>query len=121
MPRARKGAARHRSKKRILRQAKGYRGGRSKLWRSAKEAVVRAGVMARAGRRIKKRDYRSLWVTRLSAACGQHGVTYSRFICGLKRANVVLNRKMLSELAIHDGEAFEVLVKLAREKIEQAA
>lgn len=121
MPRARKGAARHQSKKRILRQAKGYRGGRSKSWRSAREAVQRAGATALVGRRLKKRDYRSLWITRISAACGQRGITYSRFMSGLRSANVALNRKMLSELAIHDPDAFDAVVELSRQGAEQAA
>jgi large subunit ribosomal protein L20 len=121
MPRTRKGAARRQAKKRILRQAKGYRGGRSKLWRPAREAVLRAGATALIGRRIKKRDFRSLWITRVSAACSQRNISYSRLISGLKNANVVLNRKMLSELAIHDPEAFDAVVELARQKAEQAA
>jgi len=121
MPRARKGAARHRRKKRILARAKGYRGGRSKLWRTAKEAVLRAGATARTGRRLKKRDFRSLWITRLSAACDQRGISYSRLIFGLKNANVALNRKMLSELAINDPDAFDTVVQLARQNAEQAA
>jgi large subunit ribosomal protein L20 len=121
MPRARKGAARHQRKKRILKQAKGYRSVRSKLWRTAREAVVRAGVSARRDRRRKKREYRGLWITRLSAACHQRGMTYSRLINALKKANVALNRKMLSELAINDPEAFDAVVKLAQEASEQAA
>lgn len=121
MPRARKGAARRQSKKRILQRAKGYRSGRSKQWRTAQEAVVRAGATALVGRRQKKRDFRSLWITRVSAACSQRGLTYSRFIYGLKNANVALNRKMLSELAINDPDAFDAVVELARQNAEQAA
>ncbi len=121
MPRARKGAARRQSKNRIFARAKGYRSGRSKLWRTAQEAVVRAGATALSDRRRKKRDFRSLWITRISAACNQRGITYSRLIAGLKNANVALNRKMLSELAIHDPEAFDAVVELARQHVEQAA
>lgn len=121
MPRARKGAARRQSKNRIFSRAKGYRSGRSKLWRTAQEAVVRAGATALNDRRRKKRDFRSLWITRISAACSQRGINYSRLIAGLKNANVSLNRKMLSELAIHDPEAFDAVVELARQHVEQAA
>jgi len=121
MPRTRRGAARHQSKKRILARAKGYRGGRSKLWRTAKEAVLRADSTAMSGRRIKKRDFRSLWITRVSAACSQRGMRYSRLIFGLRNANVALNRKMLSELAIHDPEAFDAVAELARKHAEEAA
>ncbi len=121
MPRARKGAARHQRKKRILKRAKGYRSVRSKLWRIAREAVVHAGVNARRDRRRKKREYRSLWIIRLTAACEQRGLTYSRLIGGLRKANIALNRKMLSELAIHDPAAFDAVVALVRRAGEQAA
>ncbi len=121
MPRTRRGAARNQSKRRVFRAAKGYRGGRSKLWRTSREAVVRAGAMARADRRKKKGDFRSLWIVRISAACNQRGINYSRFMYGLRKANVALNRKMLSELAIHDPAAFDKLVEVARENIGQAA
>ena len=121
MPRTRKGAARHQSKKRTLRAAKGYRGGRSKLWRTAQEAVLKAGAHALIGRRLKKRDFRSLWITRISAACNQRGITYSRFIAGLRGANIALNRKMLSELAIHDPPAFDAVVELAKAQLGKQA
>lgn len=114
MPRARPGAARHRKKKRILKDAKGYRGARSKLWRTAKEAVVRAGVYAYRDRRARKRDFRALWITRLSAACQQRGINYSRFIFGLQQAKVELNRKVLSEMAIAAPADFDALVELAK-------
>jgi len=121
MPRARKGAARHRKKKRILQQAKGYRGARSKLYRVAKQAVVRAGVYAYRDRRARKRDFRSLWITRLTAACRQRGIRYSQFIHGLIKADVELNRKMLSEIAIADPAAFDKIVELARQHAAQTA
>lgn len=121
MPRVRRGAARRQSKKRTLKEARGYRGGRSKLWRTAKEAVLRAGATGLVGRRIKKRDFRAMWITRISAACGQRGMNYSRLMFGLRNANVALNRKMLSEVAIHDPEAFDAIAELARQKAEQAA
>ncbi len=115
MPRARSGSARHRRKVRLFKAAKGYRGGRSKLYRTAKEAVVRAGVYAFRDRRARKRDFRALWITRLTAACRARGMAYSRFIAGLQEARVILNRKMLSELAIHDPEAFNAVVELAKQ------
>ncbi|MCK4660227.1 MAG: 50S ribosomal protein L20 [Phycisphaerae bacterium] len=121
MPRARAGAARHRKKVRLFRAAKGYRGGRSKLYRTAKEAVLRAGCFAYRDRRARKRDFRRLWITRLSAACRIRGVQYSRFIHGLKNARVILNRKMLSELAIHDPAAFDKLVEIAKQNPGKAA
>ena len=121
MPRARKGAARHRKKVKILKAAKGYRGSRSKLYRTAKEAITRAGVYAYRDRRARKRDFRVLWITRLSAACRMRGIAYSRFICGLKAASVVINRKMLSEIAIHDPAAFDVIAELAKSHCAQKA
>lgn len=121
MPRARAGAARHRKKVRILRAAKGYRGGRSKLYRTAKEAVLRAGVYAYRDRRARKRDFRALWIVRLSAACRARDIRYSRFIHGLKNAQVILNRKMLSELAINDPAAFDKVVEIAKQNMGKAA
>ena len=114
MPRVSYGAARHRKKVRILRAAKGYRGGRSKLYRTAKEAVTRAGVYAFRDRRTRKRDFRSLWITRLTAACRARGIRYSRFIFGLKAASIIINRKMLSEVAIHDPPAFDAIAEIAK-------
>jgi len=104
-----------------LKRAKGYRSVRSKLWRIARESVVRAGVGARRDRRRKKRDFRGLWITRLSAACRRRGLTYSRLINGLRSANIALNRKMLSELAIKDPQAFDVVVQFARRGADQPA
>ena len=113
MPRAGSVHARHKKQKKVLKAAKGYRAGRHKLYRSAKEAAMRAGKYAFAGRRIKKRDYRSLWITRINAALDDKDISYSRFIYGLKKAKVDLNRKALSELAIADTTAFNKLVELA--------
>ena len=115
MPRARSGAARHRRKVRTLKAARGYRGGRSKLYRTAKEALVRAGCFAYRDRRARKRDFRALWITRLTAGCRARGISYSRFIHGLQTASIALNRKMLSELAIHDAEAFDAIVQIAKQ------
>jgi len=114
MPRVKYGAARHRKKVRILKAAKGYRGARSKLFRTAKEAVMRAGATAYAHRRARKRDFRSLWILRLNAACRERGIAYSRFIFGLKSASVAINRKMLSEIAIVDPDGFSAIVDLAK-------
>ncbi len=120
MPRARSGSARHRSKKRLFRAAKGYRGGRSK-YRLAKEAIIRAGVYAYRDRRARKRDFRRLWITRLSAACQTRDLSYSRFIYGLRHANIALDRKMLSELAISDPVAFDKIVELAKSAVPKQA
>jgi large subunit ribosomal protein L20 len=114
MPRVRPGHATRRRRRRILRAAKGYRGTRSKLFRVAKQAVIKAGQYAYRDRRARKREFRALWITRVSAACAAHGISYSHFIGGLKRADVFLNRKMLSEVAIADAPAFEKLVEVAR-------
>ncbi|MCB9850267.1 MAG: 50S ribosomal protein L20 [Phycisphaerales bacterium] len=121
MPRARTGSARHRRKVRLFRAAKGYRGGRSKLYRTAKEAVTRAGVYAFRDRRARKRDFRALWITRITAACTQHGIAYSRFIYGLREASIILNRKMLSELAINDPQAFAAVVEIAKAQAKKIA
>ena len=117
MPRVRSGAAGQRRKKRILRAARGYRGSRHRLYRTAKEAVTRAGVAAYRDRRLRKRDFRSLWITRVNAACRQRGISYSQFICGLKAANVSLDRKMLAEIAVSDPAGFDAIAQLAKEAV----
>lgn len=117
MPRVRKGAARHQAKKRILKAVKGYRGPAGRLYRQAKEATVRADVNARIGRKLRKRDFRGLWIIRLSAACRQRGIGYSQFINGCKKANIGLNRKMLSEIAIADPTGFDAVVEAAKAAI----
>jgi large subunit ribosomal protein L20 len=114
MPRVRKGAARRRAKKRILKAVKGHRGPAGHLYRPAKEAAVRSGVKARIDRKRRKRDFRGLWIIRLSAACRQRSVRYSQFINGCKKANIQLNRKMLSEIAIDDPKGFDAVVDAAR-------
>jgi len=108
------GAARHRKKVRVMREASGFRGSPGRTWRLAQEAIVRAGVNAYRDRRRRKRDFRALWVTRLTAACRMRDIQYSRFIFGLAQAGVELNRKMLSEIAIHAPADFDALVELAR-------
>lgn len=114
MPRIRKGAARRQAHKRVLKAAKGHRSSAGHLYRAAKEAVVRAGVYARFGRKLRKRDFRALWITRLTAACRQRGIMYSRLINGLKKANIALNRKMLSEIAIAEPAVFDAIVAAAK-------
>ena len=118
MPRVRKGAARRQAKKRILKAVKGHRGSAGRLYRLAKEATVRAAVNARIDRKRKKRDFRGLWITRLSAACRQRGVRYSQFINGLKKANIALNRKMKSEIAIADPKGFDAIVEAVKAAAE---
>lgn len=120
MPRAAKGAARRQAKNRWLKKTKGNRGARRNHWSRTKETVYRAGAYAYAHRRQVKREYRSLWITRINAACKMRDISYSRFIAGLKGANIALNRKMLSEVAIHDPAAFDVLVQQAKAGLESA-
>ena len=114
MPRVKKGAARHQAKKRVLKAVKGHRGPAGHLYRLAKEAAVRANVNARIDRKRRKRDFRGLWIIRLSAACRQRGIRYSQFINGCKKANIRLNRKMLSEIAIADPAGFDAIVEAAK-------
>ncbi len=115
--RTKRGYVRKRRVKRLLKSAKGYRGGRSKLFRPARETVRRAQWYSRAGRRQKKRDFRRLWITRINAAARMRGMSYSKFIGGLKKADVELNRKVLANLALTDEEAFDQLVELAGEQL----
>ncbi len=115
--RTRKGAARRRKKKRILKAAKGNWGGRSKLYRVAKENLRRAWRYSWIHRRRKKRDFRRLWIIRLNAAVRMRGLNYSRFIAGLKRANIELNRKVLAELAISDPETFDHIARVAGSEV----
>jgi len=113
MPRVRKGAARTQARKRLLRQARGYFGSKSRHKYQAKIAVRRAGCYALRDRRALKRDMRKLWITRITAACRMRGTRYSLFINGLKLAGVNLNRKMLSQIAIEDPKLFDKLVEQA--------
>lgn len=101
-------------RKRILERAKGFYGARSKQIRTALDAVDKAGVHAYTGRKLKKRQYRRLWTVRINAACRQLGTNYSRFINGLKKSNIELNRKVLADMAVNDPKAFEVLVGTAK-------
>ena len=121
MPRVKPGSATRRRRKRVLRAASGYRGTRSKLFRTAKQAVIKAGQYAYRDRRARKRNFRALWIIRISAACGERDISYSHFMNGLKNANVILNRKMLSEVAIADPAAFDKLVELSKAQRSAAA
>jgi large subunit ribosomal protein L20 len=119
--RVRKGAARRRAKKRLFKEARGNFGGRKNLIRTVKETLVRSRAYAYRDRRVLKREMRKLWITRLTAACRSRGMSYSRFINGLLKAEVALNRKTLSELAIHQPEIFDELVKIAQAQVAAAA
>lgn len=114
------GSARNKSKKRLFKRAKGYRGGRSKLTRTVKETLLRSGAYAFRDRRVRKRDFRKLWITRLNAATRQHGIRYSQFIYGLKLAGIELDRKTLSEMAIHDEAGFKDVCDKVKEALEAA-
>lgn len=120
MPKAQNHSASRKRRKRTLRQAKGYFGNASRLYRYAKQATDRAGQFAYRDRRTKKREFRKLWIVRINAACRLHGIAYSRFMAGLKKADIDLDRKALSELAIHDESAFKALVEKAQSALETA-
>jgi large subunit ribosomal protein L20 len=111
MPRVRKGAARRQGRRRILKAAKGHRGGPGHLYRLATETVLHSEVDARIGRKQRKRQLRSLWIVRLNAACRARGLRYSQLVAGCKKAQIGLNRKMLSEIAIADPPAFDAIVE----------
>lgn len=111
MPRATKGCARKRSRKRLLKKTEGYWGGRGNLYRKAMETYIRAMVFSFRDRKARKRKFRELWISRISAAVRERGVSYSHFIRGLVKANVDLNRKMLAEMAVNDKPAFDALVE----------
>ncbi|MCA9177646.1 MAG: 50S ribosomal protein L20 [Planctomycetales bacterium] len=109
-----KGAARTKAKRRLFKRAKGYRGGRKNLLRTVKETLIRAGVYAFRDRRVRKRDFRRLWITRINAACRMRGLRYSQLIHALDKANIQLNRKMLSEMAIVDPAGFDAVCDAAK-------
>jgi len=118
MPRTRNAVASRARKKRILKAAKGYRGGRHALYRTARETVERALVFAYRDRRQRKRDFRKLWIARINAAARINGMSYNRFIDGLKRAEVDVNRKILAEMAVNDAVGFSKLAEIARAAAE---
>ena len=119
MPRVKGGPQTRQRRKKRLKLAKGQFGGKSKLFRTATESVDKGQAYAYVGRKQRKRDFRQLWVTRINAAVRAQGVTYSQFINGLKKANVLINRKMLSEMAIHDPKGFTHLVTLTQGEGQQ--
>ncbi|RKU13161.1 50S ribosomal protein L20 [Candidatus Poribacteria bacterium] len=114
MARVKTGNVRRKRRKRILKHSKGYRGGRNNLKRTAMEAVEKGWNHAYAHRRARKRDFRKLWIMRINAAARLHGLTYSRFMHGLKTAGVELDRKVLADIAVHDAAGFEQLAALAK-------
>ena len=114
MPRVKRGVTARARHKKILAQAKGFRGRRKSVYRVAKQAVIRAGQFSYRDRRVKKRNFRALWIVRINAGCRSNGITYSKFISGLKKSGVELDRKILSEIAVSDKSAFAQLVETAR-------
>jgi large subunit ribosomal protein L20 len=120
MPRAKRGNKRLERRKKILKLAKGYRGTKSKLYRSAKESVERGLNFAYTGRKLKKRDFRSLWIVRIGAAARINGLNYSQFMHGLKVAGIELDRKVLADLAVHQPETFAQVVAQAKEALQNA-
>ena len=116
MPRVKNGPAHHARKKKIMAAAKGARGGRSKLYKAAKETVERGMAYAYRDRRKKKGEFRALWITRINAAARIHGLSYSRLMAGLRTAGVEINRKVLADLAVRDADAFAKVAELAKGK-----
>ncbi len=114
MPRVKSNVTRLKRKNKIMKEARGNRGGRSKLWKAAKETVERGWAYAYRDRRQKKRQFRRLWITRINAAAREHDLSYNRFMSGLKAAGVEINRKVLADLAVRDPEAFAKLTELAK-------
>jgi len=114
MPRVKRGVTAHRRHKKILKQAKGYYGARSRIFRVAKQAVIKAGQYAYRDRRQRKRQFRALWITRINAQARANGITYSQFINGLKKANIGLDRRVLADLAVHDKGGFSAVVEQAK-------
>ena len=114
MPRVKSNVVRLKRKSKIMKEARGNRGGRSKLWKAAKETVERGWAYAYRDRKQKKRQFRRLWITRINAAAREHDLSYNRFMCGLKAAGVEINRKVLADLAVRDPDAFAKLTELAK-------
>lgn len=114
MARVKKGLNAHKRHKKVLKQAKGYYGAKSKVFRAANPAVMRALRSAYTGRKLKKREYRKMWITRINAGARMNGISYSRLMNGLKKAGVQINRKMLSEMAINDANAFAKVCETAK-------
>ena len=121
MPRVKSAPAHHRRVRRVLQRARGHRGAPGRLHRLAVEANIRGAVYAYRDRKNRKREFRALWITRLTAACRQRGFSYSRFISALRQSNIALNRKMLSEIAIHDPGGFDSVVSVVQPHLKCAA
>jgi large subunit ribosomal protein L20 len=117
MPRVKRGVTAHARHKKVLKEAKGYYGARSKVYRVAKQAVIKAGQYAYRDRRQKKRQFRSLWIVRINAAARESGLSYSRLVDGLKKAGIEVDRKVLAEIAYHDQEGFAALAEQAKAAI----
>jgi large subunit ribosomal protein L20 len=117
MPRVKSAVASRQRRKKVLKAAKGYRGARSKLYKTARESVNRAMAFAYRGRKLRKRDMRRLWIARINAAARLNGISYSKFIKGLKEAGIVLDRKILAELAVNDASAFAEIARVAKEHV----
>ena len=117
MPRVKRGVTAHAKHKKVLKQAKGYYGARRKVYRVAKQAVIKAGQYAYRDRRQKKRQFRSLWIARINAEARNNGLSYSRMINGLNKAGIEVDRKMLADIAVHDKPAFGALASQAREAL----
>lgn len=117
MPRVKRGVVARVRRKKVLKQAKGYYGQRSRSFRVAKQAVIKAGQYAYRDRRQKKRQFRSLWIVRINAQAREHGLTYARFMSGLKKAEIELDRKVLADLALNEKEAFGALAQRAKEAL----
>lgn len=121
MPRVKGGFVTRRRHKKVLKRAKGFYSGRSRQFKTASEAVVRALAYATHGRKLRKRDFRKLWIIRINAATREHALTYSRFIYGLNAAGINVDRKILADLAVNDSDAFEKLVEAAKAHLQPVA
>ena len=117
MPRIKRGVTAHARHKKVIEQAKGYRGRRKNIYRVAKQAVTKAGQYAYRDRRQRKRQFRALWITRINAAAREHGLSYSRFMNGLHKADIQIDRKLLAEMAVNEKTAFTRLAEQARQHI----
>jgi large subunit ribosomal protein L20 len=117
MARVKSGVTTHRKHKKVLKLAKGYWGGKSKQYKAANETVMKALAYAYVGRKLRKRDFRRLWIARINAASRMNGLSYSKLINGLKKAGVEINRKMLAEMAVNDSKAFSQLVEVAKQQM----
>lgn len=120
MARVKRGVQAHAKHKKVMDQAKGYYGARSRVYRVATQAVIKAGQYAYRDRKQRKRQFRNLWIVRINAAAREHGLSYSRFIAGLKKADILIDRKLLSELAVFNKDAFAALAEQAKQSLSEA-